>query len=133
MNAFLKKQNLHYNIKDYKFGLVIPVVVLAVFGVFMVYSARPDLMSRQVLGVLLGIVAMIVISLIDYRWILNLYWPLYFLNIVLLAAIWIPGLGGRGKPLPYRVFKRSQISRRGQAQPPNGRLCFSPPQKQVSS
>ena len=93
MNAFLKKLNLHYNIKDYKFGLVIPVVVLAVFGVFMVYSARPDLMSRQVLGVLLGIVAMIVISLIDYRWILNLYWPLYFLNIVLLAAIWIPGLG----------------------------------------
>ena len=93
MNAFLKKLYLHYNIKDYKFGLVIPVVVLAVFGVFMVYSARPDLMSRQVLGVLLGIVAMIVISLIDYRWILNLYWPLYFLNIVLLAAIWIPGLG----------------------------------------
>ena len=93
MNAFLKKLNLHYNIKDYKFGLVIPVVVLAVFGVFMVYSARPDLMSRQVLGVLLGIVAMIVISLIDYKWILNLYWPLYFLNIVLLAAIWIPGLG----------------------------------------
>ena len=93
MKAFLKKLNLHYNIKDYKFGLVIPVVVLAVFGVFMVYSARPDLMSRQILGVVLGIAAMVVISLIDYKWVLNLYWPLYFLNIVLLAAIWIPGLG----------------------------------------
>ena len=44
-----------------------------------------------------------------------------------------PITGGRGKPLPYRVFKRSQISRRGQAQPPNGRLCFSPPEKHVSS
>ena len=59
----------------------------------MVYSARPDLMSRQVLGVLLGIAAMAAISLIDYKWVLNLYWPLYFLNLVFLAAIWIPGLG----------------------------------------
>ena len=93
MKTFLKKLNLHYDIKDYKFGLVIPVVVLAVFGIFMVYSARPDLMSRQVLGVVLGIVAMAVISVIDYRWVLRLYWPLYFLNLVLLAAIWIPGIG----------------------------------------
>ena len=93
MKTFLKKLNLHYDIKDYKFGLVIPVVVLAVFGIFMVYSARPDQMSRQVLGVVLGIVAMAVISVIDYRWVLRLYWPLYFLNLVLLAAIWIPGIG----------------------------------------
>jgi rod shape determining protein RodA len=93
LKTFLKKLNLHYDIKDYKFGLVIPVVVLAVFGIFMVYSARPDLMSRQVLGVVLGIVAMAVISVIDYRWVLRLYWPLYFLNLVLLAAIWIPGIG----------------------------------------
>ena len=93
MKAFLKKLNLHYHIKDYKFGLVIPVVVLAVFGVFMVYSARPELMTRQVLGVALGIAAMVVISLVDYNWVLKLYWPLYFLNLILLAALWIPGLG----------------------------------------
>ena len=93
MKAFLKKLNLHYHIKDYKFGLVIPVVVLAVFGVFMVYSARPELMTRQVLGVALGIAAMVVISLVDYNWVLKLYWPLYFMNLILLAALWIPGLG----------------------------------------
>ena len=85
MKAFLKKLNLHYHIKDYKFGLVIPVVVLAVFGVFMVYSARPELMTRQVLGVALGIAAMVVISLVDYNWVLKLYWPLYFLNLILLS------------------------------------------------
>ena len=50
-------------------------------------------MNRQILGVLLGICAMVVISLIDYKWVLNFYWPMYFLNLVLLAAIWIPGLG----------------------------------------
>ena len=93
MKFFLKKLNLHYNIKDYKLGLVIPVIVLSVIGILMVGSARPDYMDRQILGVVLGIIAMIVISLIDYKWILNLYWPMYFLNLVFLAAIWIPGLG----------------------------------------
>ena len=74
-------------------GVVVPVIVLSIIGVLMVRSARPDLMGRQMLGVLLGIGAMIVISLIDYKWVLNFYWPMYFLNLILLAAIWIPGLG----------------------------------------
>ena len=93
MKAFLKKLNLHYNIKDYKLSLVIPVVILSIFGIFMVNSASPDLMGRQVLGVILGIIAMVVISLIDYNWVMSLSWPLYFLNLAMLAAIWIPGLG----------------------------------------
>ena len=92
MRNFLKK-HIHYNIKDYKIGLVISVVALSIIGVLMVRSARPDFMNRQILGVLLGICAMVVISLIDYKWVLNFYWPMYFLNLVLLAAIWIPGLG----------------------------------------
>ena len=93
MKFLLKKLKPHYNIKDYKIGLVISVVALSVIGILMVRSARPDLMSRQLLGVLLGIGAMVVISLIDYNWVLNFYWPMYFLNLALLAAIWIPGLG----------------------------------------
>ncbi len=93
MKFFLKKIKLHYNIKDYKIGLILPVLVLSVIGVLMVRSARPDLMDRQILGVILGIVAMIVISLIDYKWVLNFYWPMYFLNLALLAAVWIPGIG----------------------------------------
>ena len=40
MKAFLKKLNLHYNIKDYKLSLVIPVVILSIFGIFMVNSAN---------------------------------------------------------------------------------------------
>lgn len=74
-------------------GLVIPVIVLSVIGILMVRSARADLMDRQILGVILGIMIMIVISLIDYKWILNFYWPMYFLNLALLAAVWIPGIG----------------------------------------
>ena len=93
MKRLLKKLNLHYSLKDYKFSLVIFVLILSVFGIFMVRSARADFMNNQILGVVLGLAAMAVISLIDYKWILNLYWPLYAVNLLLLAAIWIPGLG----------------------------------------
>ena len=93
MKRLLKKLNLHYSLKDYKFSLVILVLILSIFGVFMVRSARADYMNNQIMGVILGLIAMAVISLIDYKWILNLYWPLYAINLILLAAIWIPGLG----------------------------------------
>lgn len=93
MKFLLKNIKSRYSIKDYRFSLVALVIALSIFGVFMVRSARPDFMSRQIMGVVLGIAAMVVISLIDYKWVLNLYWPLYGLNIVLLLAIWIPGLG----------------------------------------
>ena len=53
----------------------------------MVRSARPDLMNRQIMGVCLGLIVMFIISFIDYKWILNLYWPLYALNIVMLLAV----------------------------------------------
>ncbi len=93
MKVFLKNIKLHYDLKDYRFSLVVPVVILSIIGIFMVRSARPDLMNRQIMGVILGVAAMVVISLIDYNWVLNLYWPLYILNLLLLAAIWIPGIG----------------------------------------
>ena len=93
MKHLLKKIKPHYNLRDYKFSLVIFVLILSIFGVFMVRSARPDLTNNQILGVILGLAAMVVISLIDYKWILNLYWPLYIINLVLLAAVLIPGLG----------------------------------------
>ena len=93
MKFLLKNIKSRYSIKDYRFSLVALVIALSIFGVFMVRSARPDFMNRQIMGVVLGIAAMVVISLIDYKWVLNLYWPLYGLNIVLLLAIWIPGLG----------------------------------------
>ena len=93
MKVILKNIKLHYDLKDYRFSLIIPVVILSVIGIFMVRSARPDLVNRQIMGVILGVAAMAVISLIDYNWVLNLYWPLYILNLLLLAAIWIPGIG----------------------------------------
>ena len=76
MNFLIKNIKQRYKLRDYRFSLVALVLVLSVIGIFMVRSARPDLMSRQIMGVALGAAAMIIISLIDYKWVLSLQWPL---------------------------------------------------------
>ena len=39
-----------YHIKDYKFGLIISVVAISVIGTMMVVSAKPDFMTKQIMG-----------------------------------------------------------------------------------
>ncbi len=115
MRHFLKNIKLHYNIKDYRFSLVILVTILSVIGVFMVRSARPDLMDRQIMGVVLGLAAMFVISLIDYKWVLGLYWPLYGLNLVMLIAVPIFGTEANGAKrwlnLGFTQFQPSDLTK----------------------
>ena len=91
MKFLFKNIKQRYSLRDYRFSLVVLVLAISVLGIFMVRSARPDLMSRQIMGVLLGAVATIVISLIDYKWVLSLYWPLYGLNIIMLATVLLFG------------------------------------------
>ena len=115
MRHFLKNIKLHYNIKDYRFSLVILVTILSVIGVFMVRSARPDLMDRQIMGVVLGLAAMFVISLIDYKWVLGLYWPLYGLNLDMLIAVPIFGTEANGAKrwlnLGFTQFQPSDLTK----------------------
>ena len=54
-------------------------------------SAQADLQWRQLQGVILGLIAMFIISLIDYNWILKFYWVMYAVNLVLLAAVLLFG------------------------------------------
>lgn len=76
-----------YNIKDYKFSLVALVSAISIIGIFAVGSAQAFVQGKQIAGVILGTMVMVIISLVDYEWVLNLYWYLYGLNIVLLLAV----------------------------------------------
>ena len=60
-----------YHLKNYKFGIVALVAILSVIGILVVGSAKSSLQRKQILGVVIGMVAMIVVSLIDYMWIIN--------------------------------------------------------------
>lgn len=85
-----------YKLRDYDFRLVIALVVLSTIGVLLVGSADASLQNRQLMGLILGLAAMVVISLMDFSWILNFSWVIYFLNILLLLAVRLFGNDANG-------------------------------------
>ena len=81
-----------YHIKDFKFLLVLSVLALSVIGALAVGSAEPSAQFKQIIGIILGVIAMLVISMIDYEWILNFYWLIYGLNLLLLLYVQFFGM-----------------------------------------
>ena len=80
-----------YHLKDYNFTLVIFVLILSVIGILSVGSALPSAQTKQIVGVCLGMFAMLVISFIDFEWILNMHWVIYGVNLFLL--LWVEFFG----------------------------------------
>ena len=76
-----------YHIRNYNFRLVIWLIALSSMGVLLVGSAKESLQTRQLAGVFLGLALMLIISLIDFSWILNFYWFIYIFNIVMLLFV----------------------------------------------
>lgn len=87
----LPKPTKPYRLKDYKFNLVITVLALSILGVMVIGSAKQSVQNKQIMGLVIGIAAMIIISLIDYVWVLNFYWILYGLNIAMLILTLLIG------------------------------------------
>ena len=76
-----------YRIKNYNFRLVIWLVALSGLGIMLVGSAKETLQTKQAFGVLLGLAVMVIVSLIDFSWILNFYWIIYIFNFVMLLFV----------------------------------------------
>lgn len=82
-----------YKLKNYRFGLVALVLVLSIIGILVVGSANESYQSKQIFGVVIGLVVMAIVSLIDYVWITNFYWILYGISVFMLAIVLIPRIG----------------------------------------
>ena len=85
-------------------ALPILVVLVAAFGVLMVYSASYYaaekqfgdafyFMKKQLVGFILGVVAMLAAGFFPYRNLKKLKWPALIVSLALLAAVFVPGLG----------------------------------------
>ena len=86
-----------YSIRNYNFRLVIYLVALSILGILVIGSAKEgNNQSRQIMGLFLGLGAMILVSLIDYSFVLRFVWILYGMDLVLLTAV-IAGFGENHK------------------------------------
>ena len=96
------KNNLNLDAKF--FCIFLLVLGLAIFGCFMVYSASSYMANfrygnqyfylvKQIVGVAIGTVLMFVCSFIDYQKLKKFKWWFVGISVVLLALVFIPGLG----------------------------------------
>ena len=76
-----------YKLRFYNFRLMLFLMAVSSIGVVLVSAARDDLKYRQLAGVIVGVIIMVILSLMDYSWILNFQWIMYGANIVLLLLV----------------------------------------------
>lgn len=85
-----------YRLRDFNFLLVILLFIISTLGVLLVGSADSSLQFRQMIGCIAGFAIMLIIAFIDYSWILNFYWVIYFINIGLLLWVYLAGSSAKG-------------------------------------
>ncbi len=89
--------------KDPDYTIFLVTVILLAFGLVMVFSAsiivahvREDhfyYLRRQAFWAVLGLVSLFFVSRVNYWKLKKLIWPMVILNFVLLASVYIPGVG----------------------------------------
>lgn len=105
----MKSKTKLFDLKNFKFRqlnfvLFFVVILLVAFGIVMVYSASmysadvlygnsKFFMFKQLFGAILGLVAMIAMSMIDYHKLENTKWIVLGVSILLLVLVFIPGIG----------------------------------------
>ena len=105
-----------YKLKNYHFELIIAVVALNIIGILLIGSARPSVQKTQIMGFMMGMVIMIVVSLMDYSFILKFPWLYYigivgFLVFVLTPAGHESGGAQRWIQLPGFRFQPSELAK----------------------
>ena len=70
-----------YKLRNYHFQLIAFIVILNIIGILLIGSAKESVQSKQILGMAMGLVVMVAISLMDYSFILKFRW-LYYIGII---------------------------------------------------
>ncbi|WP_373215007.1 FtsW/RodA/SpoVE family cell cycle protein [Ruminococcus sp. 5_1_39BFAA] len=104
-----------YKLRFYNFRMVLLLIAISSIGVILVSSARADLRNKQIMGVVMGVVIMVILSLIDYSWILNFQWIMYGANILMLLAVYAFGSSSNGAArwidLGFIRFQPTELSK----------------------
>ena len=80
-----------YKLKNYHFQLILYVSILTIIGIMVIGSAQASVQSKQIFGFALGFISMVIVSLIDYSFLLKFPWFYYAAMIVLLIWVHLDG------------------------------------------
>ncbi|HEY3333724.1 MAG TPA: putative peptidoglycan glycosyltransferase FtsW, partial [Candidatus Limnocylindrales bacterium] len=97
------KNTLQRERHEPEYGILVSIVALAAIGILMVYSSsaikaflqRDDtfaIVGPQILWAALGMVAMVVMMRVDYRWLRVVSIPLFIAGVVGLILVFIPAI-----------------------------------------
>ena len=76
-----------YDFRRYDFKLVLLMLAVSILGIMVIGSAKESVQDDQIYGLIFGFVCMIIVSLIDYSFILKFSWLWYFVGLALLAMV----------------------------------------------
>lgn len=77
----------NYRFRGYNLPLVLFVLGLTIIGVFVIGSADEDYQSKQIIGMAGGLVAMGIVSLFDYHFLIKFQWVYYALMVIILVMV----------------------------------------------
>lgn len=92
-----------YKLKNYKFILIALVVILNTIGVALVGSASPGDQKKQIIGMVSGIIIMLLVSYIDYNFILRFSWLIYLGAVGLLGLVIVAGEQSKGAQRWFKI------------------------------
>lgn len=76
-----------YTLKNFNLILVLAVFAQTIIGILVIGSANSDYQNKQILGMVLGLIAMIIVSIIDYEFVLQFHYLYYVFVIGILSAV----------------------------------------------
>lgn len=79
-----------YKLKNYHFQLILYLALLTIIGILLIGSAKESVQNKQIVGFVGGLIVMIIVSLIDYSFILRFSWFYYAVTIALLVLVKTP-------------------------------------------
>lgn len=94
MAAVLEKPNLKI-FRDFDYPLALLAIAIASFGVWQIYNATPmeSYWSKQIMGIGIALTALLIISFMDYRRLIDAAPLFYAFGVFLLILVLIPGIG----------------------------------------
>lgn len=85
-----------YSLKNYRFRLIVYVLILSIIGILMIGSYSSTYQYRQIAGVAAGLVIMLVLSVIDYNLLTRFSLLLYLVSVGLLILVLFKGHSSHG-------------------------------------